>query len=600
MEQRRALAVRSPTAELERALRDTLHYSHTLDEDIMEQVLVKRSPSLDADERRALAVRLPTAELERALRDTLHYSHTLDEDIMEQILSASSDEREDIPRLALNSSNRSTSSIHSSSSERLQRLRSDNEKLELQVNNLECRLKDKDALITELNRVRDKLSQECQSARLRLEAERDNSARLTLLLDSHKDTADTLHNQDTSMIDMLKRRLESAMQSELEVQEREQALSRRLRQLERAQPPAEPTDRLREEIESSERLRSEVSLLKCRLDMEHRRSSELQAQLEHVRGAAQRDADARTQLCTQLKDELAELRRLKHEAGVELARSKELVHTQSATIAHLEKKLGATKLKNIDTFTVIGNEKSSLARELSSLRRCLTVDSPEARDADKLQLQQLQQQVQQLRAQLDARAHQLSSDEKDQAIRYLHGRWSRLESCRKALVWQKRYLQRVLAGYSELERKLRPPHTPPARGLKRFKCVAWAAVAAARMSFLVRRRESTRALAANALFRSTGSAPVPITPFPLTPAPRELGPSARAAPVARRLLNLKLPSSPSGDSVRRSPFSANSPHEEHVALSSPRSEAAISYLHRLDAVTRRLASSSRDSARDNP
>ncbi|XP_045775076.1 pericentrin-like isoform X4 [Maniola jurtina] len=573
---------------------------------------VKRSPSVEtSDERRALAVRSPTAELERALRDQLNYSHTLDEDIMEQILSASSDEREDIPRLALNSSNRSTSSIHSSSSERLHRLRSDNEKLELQVNNLECRLQDKDALITELNRVRDKLSQECQSARLRLEAERDNSARLALLLDSHKDTADTLHNQDSSMIDMLKRRLESAMKSELEVQEREQALQRRLQQLERALPPAEPTDKLRQEMENSERLKGEISLLKCKLDMEQRRCSELQAQLEHVRSAAHRDADTRTQLCTQLKEELAELRRLKHETGVELARSKELLHTQSTTIVQLEKKLAAAaKARNIDTFTVIENEKTELAREISSLRRCLTVDSPDAA-SDKQKLQQLQLQVQQLRAQLEAKTQQLSNDEKEQAIRYLHGRWARLESCRKALVWQKRYLQRVIAGYAELERKLQRASdassaTPPLRGLKKFKCVAWALVASARMSFLVRRRETTRALAANALFRQSpagGQAPQPMTPFSSTPAPRELGPTSRAT-VARRLLNLKLPSSPSGlpaDSIRRSTFGVNSPREEQVLLSSPRSDAAAAYMQRLDAVSRRLrAATPRDNVRDNP
>ncbi|CAH2211158.1 jg9154, partial [Pararge aegeria aegeria] len=75
-----------------------------------------------------------------------------------------------------------------------------------------------------------------------------------------------------------------------------------------------------------------------------------------ARAAALRDADARAQLCTQLKDELAELRRLKHEAGVELARSKELAHAQSATIAHLEKKLGAAgKHKNVDTFVSMSN-----------------------------------------------------------------------------------------------------------------------------------------------------------------------------------------------------------------------------------------------------
>lgn len=34
----------------------------------------------------------------------------------------------------------------------MHRLRSENDKLQMQVNNLEARLKDKDALITELNR----------------------------------------------------------------------------------------------------------------------------------------------------------------------------------------------------------------------------------------------------------------------------------------------------------------------------------------------------------------------------------------------------------------------------------------------------------------
>ncbi|KAG7311953.1 hypothetical protein JYU34_001378 [Plutella xylostella] len=64
---------RSPTAELERALRDQLDYSRRLDVDIMEQA--------------SLLVRVQTrvtAELERALRDQLDYSRRLDVDIMEQ------------------------------------------------------------------------------------------------------------------------------------------------------------------------------------------------------------------------------------------------------------------------------------------------------------------------------------------------------------------------------------------------------------------------------------------------------------------------------------------------------------------------------------
>ncbi|GBP22513.1 hypothetical protein EVAR_78691_1 [Eumeta japonica] len=94
--------------------------------------------------------RSPTTELENAVRAQLNYSNQLDDSIMEQILSGSSDV-EDVPRLALNTS-KSSSSVHSSSSEKIGRLKSENEKLQMQLNNLEARIKDKDALITELNR----------------------------------------------------------------------------------------------------------------------------------------------------------------------------------------------------------------------------------------------------------------------------------------------------------------------------------------------------------------------------------------------------------------------------------------------------------------
>ncbi|CAH0725442.1 unnamed protein product, partial [Brenthis ino] len=193
-------------------------------------------------------------------------------------------------------------------------------------------------------------------------------------------------------------------------------------------------------------------------------------------------------------------------------------------------------------------------------------------------------------------------------IRYLHGRWARLESCRKALVWQKRYLQRELAGYGELERRLRPPAAATAArsaGRERFKCVALAAVATLRMGYLVRRREAARAAAASALIAPTPTrhasprpTPTPTarpllltTPHSGTPAPRR---------ALRRDLRLTLPASPTPtptstpkrihalpDSNRRSAFEVNSPLEEPFKLSSPRDDAAA-YLHRLDAVSRRL------------
>ncbi|XP_028171785.1 227 kDa spindle- and centromere-associated protein-like [Ostrinia furnacalis] len=200
----------SNTSELKAKLREKTERCQELENELQDmKELVDRLREAEANEAlqqhssRALVVsgsRSPTAELERALRDQLNYSHSLDDDICEQILSASSDDREDIPRLALNIS-KSSSSIHSSSSERLHRLRADNDKLQVQVNNLELRLRDKDALITELNslqhsserlhrlRTDNKLQMQVNNLELRL---RDKDA-LIAELNSLQHSSERLH-----------------------------------------------------------------------------------------------------------------------------------------------------------------------------------------------------------------------------------------------------------------------------------------------------------------------------------------------------------------------------------------------------------------------
>ncbi|CAG4942904.1 unnamed protein product [Parnassius apollo] len=437
--------------QLESALRGQLHYSHALDDHIMDQLESALRGQLHYSH--ALDDHIMD-QLERALRGQLHYPHALDDHIIDQILSASSDEREDIPRLALNTS-KSSSSIHSTSSDRVGRLRAENEKLRMQVENLESRLKDKDALITELNRIRDKLVQDWQTVRLRYEAERDNSGRLQLLLDSQKETSESLQNQDSNMIQILKKRLESAMQSELELQEREQRLRRRVAELESALPVNGAREVLRPEMENVERLKGEISVLRSKLEAERGRNGETQLQLQVLR----LQLDQRTQCAAQLRAELADIKRLKHDAGVELARTKELLSIQSATIAELEKKLSS-----------VTSKKQTLNDTMGSVDQHTSLASPRPPGFG-------------------------APDDKNQALRYLHGRCVRLESWRKALVWQKRYLQRVLAGYARLDRALQPPRSPqPAARL--FKCVGMAVVAVVRMRFLVRRREHTRRAAA--------------------------------------------------------------------------------------------------------
>ncbi|CAH2044317.1 unnamed protein product, partial [Iphiclides podalirius] len=289
------------------------------------------------DSRSRLGARSPTAELERALRAQLHYSHALDDRIMDQILSASSEEHEHVPSLAL----------ETSSSDKWSRSGGEwgDEALRLQLEHLRARLADKDALIAELNRIRDQLVQDWQTVKLRYEAERDNSGRLQLLLDAQKETAESLQSQDANMIQILKKRLESAMQSESELLERERALRRRLAHLEAsaASPasPAPPASPVRPDAEAERNLQRRdaqaegAEVLRARLSAERARCGEAQAQLR----LARRQLDERQREAATLRAGLAELRRRNGEAGAQLARANRLLAERQAAVAGLEAKL---------------------------------------------------------------------------------------------------------------------------------------------------------------------------------------------------------------------------------------------------------------------
>ncbi|CAK1555489.1 unnamed protein product [Leptosia nina] len=195
-------------------------------------------------------------------------------------------------------------------------------------------------------------------------------------------------------------------------------------------------------------------------------------------------------------------------------------------------------------------------------------------------------------------------------IRYLQGKCLRLESWRKALVWQKRYLQRVIAGFQEIEMKLMPAtnNTTQLRGRRRFRCIVNVVVTVIRMGYLVRRRQHVRSVAAACLLRDTHT-PVFNTPLSKphlqvhTPTQIHLfstpskthtlnmntptRPNALASRLLKHDLGFDLPHEHGEDLNRRSPYT-NTPQGRQFISSYSRSEAASTLVNKLETASRCL------------
>ncbi|GAB0099973.1 pericentrin [Sergentomyia squamirostris] len=106
----------------------------------------------------------------------------------------------------------------------------------------------------------------------------------------------------------------------------------------------------------------------------------------------------------------------------------------------------------------------------------------------------------------------LSRDDLEERANHLFGKYLRVESFRKALVHQKRYLMIVLASYQETEANaLAIIQTREAklsrRPRKSFRSIVYAVVAIERMRFIVRRWQSGKRIGARAIFSATQGLP---------------------------------------------------------------------------------------------
>ncbi|XP_077294331.1 pericentrin-like protein [Arctopsyche grandis] len=474
---------------------------------------------------------------------------------------------------------------------RLQELSYENGRLKQQISTLENRLSDQENLISDLNDVKESLVIDLQELEVKSETEKDTSARLKILLDTEKQMANNIQSQDCNVIQILKGRLEVALDSEAELKmsfEREKkSAEQSLKQIESLKKQIEhlqnktdqteefcstPTANLQErfksvtaqledQVEITELLKAEVIVLKTKRDREKSRLLDLQNVLDREKLWFQKEIDASKEQCSTLKRELAELMRYKHEMHLELVHSREKLHLQKNEILALEKRLSVLQesqksYPKSESYKALLNDmeqqKNDLIVEISTLKHgleqaserekklhmLLASDGQNAERAydyesstlhhlkemqtllkrhitENVQMSETVRELTKERKDLQLKVKHLEGQVKmgglrhttsmlnlpegvDQQVRFLYGRFMRMQSYRKALIWQKNYLLKVVNSFEEWQAKLVAPETPiKSRGLERWKCVIIAVRSVIRMRYLVRRWQTGSKLAAN-------------------------------------------------------------------------------------------------------
>ncbi|XP_033856125.3 A-kinase anchor protein 9-like isoform X12 [Acipenser ruthenus] len=251
-------------------------------------------------------------------------------------------------------------------------------------------------------------------------------------------------------------------------------------------------------------------------------------------------------------------------------------------------------LDNQDTIDVLTSDQETWSREKDNLEKSL---------------KQAETQVNKLRAELRSDVwyrDMTGSDVDNVTLKRIYGKYLRAESFRKALIYQKKYLLLLLGGFQECEEATlsliakmggRPSHnleiiTPRCRGFTRFRSAVRVTIAISRMKFLVRRWQRaagsgsspSSSVNRNGFGQITGNEARTGSPY--------LHPGGVEAYGDRRTRSeLESPRSTLSLQQRYQPAesSAGSLACSHLQNYDP-DRALTDYIHRLDALQRRLGS----------
>ncbi|XP_034776747.2 A-kinase anchor protein 9-like isoform X2 [Acipenser ruthenus] len=254
-------------------------------------------------------------------------------------------------------------------------------------------------------------------------------------------------------------------------------------------------------------------------------------------------------------------------------------------------------LDNQDTIDVLTSDQETWSREKDNLEKSL---------------HQAETEVNKLRAELRSDAlyrDMTGSDVDNVTLKRIYGKYLRAESFRKALIYQKKYLLLLLGGFQECEEATlsliakmggRPSHnleiiTHRCRGFTRFRSAVRVTIAISRMKFLVRRWQRaagsgsspSSSINRNGFGQITGNEARTGSPF--HPGGVEAYRDRRTSSRARSGLESPRSALSLQQKYQPAESSAGSLACSHLQNYDP-DRALTDYIHRLDALQRRLGS----------
>lgn len=410
------------------------------------------------------------------------------------------------------------------------------------------------------------------------EVERNNCIRMQLILDSEKKNSISIQQQDAELLDVMRQRLEEALENESRLQKviedersKVERLANQMNVVQRSKSrdsllkSPQPLDSPRRKDNESElvmRLESELKLLGSQNDREKERVKDLQQALEREKARTEKEVQDQKEYCEKLTQDLkkavVEKEALQDNLDTiqeQLSMAKCEIESLEARVSNFEEcearaanRRGRERLESTQNSLEIQDlrlrlqsaekEREHLQEQVILLRRDiersaqreaqLTRTLTEERDEEHMATQLAEMKAKmadamRLLTEERRRYHNykmelpqmriggdLSRDDMlEERANHLFGKYLRVESFRKALVHQKRYLLITLAAYEENEAKAiravraQQPDCGSTRRRRSFRSMVLVVIAIERMKFIVRRWQTGKRVAAKAIFATT-------------------------------------------------------------------------------------------------